>query len=186
MTGAKGSFTLQVSLVSDATFVVVNIHFAARHVSTLCSFRYNSSSPLPIVTTSWGSCADSFFLRPSFLYVVPYTQEELCVLTCPRCALPYWVERVAEAVVYERSGEGKPTGPSKALYPTGRSCDTCDVQKMTRAILLGLLRVLGLGASGLWSKSWIAMGLVYSRGSAAASDDRVDCSIKRWAGDLPV
>lgn len=34
LTGAKGSFTLQVSLVSDATFVVVNFHFAARHVST--------------------------------------------------------------------------------------------------------------------------------------------------------
>lgn len=49
--------------------------------------------PLPIVTMSWGSCADSF-LRPSSLYVVLYIQEELCVLTCPRCTLPYWESRV--------------------------------------------------------------------------------------------
>ena len=61
------------------------------------------------------SCADSFYTRR--FYVVLY--DELCVLTCPGCTLPYWEARwkpLAEAVVYERSGEGKPTGPLKALF----------------------------------------------------------------------
>jgi len=89
---------------------------------------------------------------PVVFYVVLYTQEELCVLTCPGYTVPYWEARwkpLAKAVVYERSGEGKPTGPSKALYRTGRSCDTCHVQKMTRAIPLGPLGVLEHGASKL-------------------------------------
>jgi len=57
---------------------------------------------------------------PVSSYVVLYVQEELCLLTCPRCALPYWEALAEEAVVYERSGEGKPAGHSKALYRTGR------------------------------------------------------------------
>jgi len=37
---------------------------------------------------SWEPCADSFYTRR--FYVVLYTQQELCVLTCPGCTLPYW------------------------------------------------------------------------------------------------
>ena len=143
----------------NATFVVMS--FISQHATYPRNAHSSKIHPSPspclfgrIITMSWGSCVDSFCTR--LFYVVFYSQEELFVLTCARCALPLLesrVEPLAEAVVYERSREGKPTCPSKALHPTGRSCDRCDGREMIRANPLGPLRVFRSNVDTLTTKA---------------------------------